>query len=108
MTIGDTALFYHSSCPEPGIVGIVEIVSNAYPDRTQFEPKSKYFDPKATQESPRWFNVDIRFIRKTRLVSLQELRQVPELEEMRILAKGNRLSITPVSRPEWHRIEKLL
>ena len=102
MAVGDQAFFYHSSCPEPGIAGIVEIVSQAYPDATQFDPDSRFFDPKATPETPRWFNVDVRFLRKTRLISLSELRQRPELANMRVLARGNRLSITPVDPDEWH------
>ena len=102
MAVGDQAFFYHSSCPEPGIAGIVEIVSPAYPDATQFDPDSRFFDPKATPEKPRWFNVDVRFLRKTRLISLSELRQRPELANMRVLARGNRLSITPVDPDEWH------
>lgn len=102
MAVGDQAFFYHSSCPEPGIAGIVEIVSPAYPDATQFDPDSRVFDPKATPEKPRWFNVDVRFLRKTRLISLSELRQRPELANMHVLARGNRLSITPVDPDEWH------
>jgi predicted RNA-binding protein with PUA-like domain len=108
MQVGDQVLFYHSSCPEPGIAGLAEVASSAYPDATQFDPKSKYADPKATQETPRWFNVDVKFVRKTRLVPLAELRTYPELAEMRLLAKGSRLSITPVEKPEWKFIEKLL
>jgi len=80
----------------------------AYPDATQFDPTSKYYDPKATPEKPRWFNVEVRFVRKTRLVPLSELRAHPELAHMRILARGNRLSITPVDPREWAFIEKLL
>ena len=101
MAVGDRAFFYHSSCPEPGIAGIVEIVSPAYPDATQFDPESRFFDPKATPDKPRWFNVDVRYQRKTRLLSLSELRRPPELASMRVLARGNRLSITPVDPDEW-------
>ena len=101
MRVGDGVLFYHSSCPEAGIAGIAEVSSSAYPDATQFDPASKYFDPKATSQNPRWFNVDVRFIRKTRLVSIKELRSRPELANMRILQTGNRLSITPVDPAEW-------
>ncbi len=108
MQIGDLAFFYHSSCPQPGIAGIVEISHLAYPDETQFDPASKYYDPKSTRENPRWFNVEVRFLKKTRLLSLKELRSYPELAGMRILQKGNRLSITPVDPSEWVFIEEKL
>ena len=109
MKVGDKVFFYHSSCPEPGIAGVAEVVSAAYPDRTQFDPKSPYFDPKATRETPRWFNVDVRVTKKTRLVGLDELRAHPQLANMRVLQKGNRLSITPVDPAEWKCItEKLM
>jgi len=101
MQIGDQVLFYHSSCPEPGIAGLAEVCTKAYPDETQFDPKSKYYDAKATRESPRWVNVDVRFIKKTRLLGLAELREHRELAGMRLLARGNRLSITPVDPDEW-------
>ena len=101
MRVGDGVFFYHSSCPEAGFAGIAEVSSLAYPDETQFDPVSKYFDPKATSQNPRWFNVDVKFIRKTRLVSIKELRSSPELANMRILQTGNRLSITPVDPAEW-------
>ena len=107
MKVGDGVLFYHSSCPEPGVAGLAKVSSVAYPDETQFLPKNKYFDPKSTRETPRWFNVDVRFIKKTRLVSLQELRDHPQLESLRILQRGNRLSITPVTPAEWKIISKL-
>ena len=101
MRVGDQVFFYHSNCDEPGIVGLAEVSKLAYPDQTQFDPANKYFDPKATPETPRWFNVDVRLKRKTRLVSIKELRSHPELEHMRTLQKGNRLSITPVDPKEW-------
>jgi len=101
MRIGDEVFFYHSSCPEPGIAGIAQVSTAAYPDASQFDPKSPYFDAKAKRDSPRWFNVDVRFVRKTRLVGLAELRSHRELSRMRTLARGNRLSITPVSPDEW-------
>ncbi len=101
MQIGDLAFFYHSSCPQPGIAGIVQISRLAYPDTTQFDPKSKYFDPKSSKENPRWFNVEVTLLEKTRLLPLQELRTYPELTRMRALQKGNRLSITPVDPSEW-------
>ena len=108
MQPGDLAFFYHSSCAQPGIAGIVEVCSLPYPDATQFDPASKYFDPKATPEQPRWQLVDVRFQRKTALLSLDELRQHAALAGMRLLARGNRLSITPVSADEWHFIAGLL
>lgn len=101
MRIGDGVLFYHSSCEEPGIAGLAEVVSTSYPDDTQFDPKSKYYDPKATRENPRWMLVDVRATQKTRLMTLPELRSIPELADMQILRKGNRLSITPVTPAEW-------
>ncbi|HMA31275.1 MAG TPA: EVE domain-containing protein [Casimicrobiaceae bacterium] len=107
MHLGDRALFYHSSCPEPGIAGIVEISRLAYPDTTQFDPQSGYYDAKATREAPRWFNVEVRLIRKTRLVTLAELRAVRGLEDMVVLRRGNRLSITPVTAAEWKIVERL-
>ena len=105
MRVGDLAFFYHSSCDEPGIAGIVEVAHPAYPDATQFDKSSPYYDPKSTPESPRWVNVDVRFVRKTRLISLKELRTYPELADMRLLAKGNRLSIMPVDVSDWKLIE---
>jgi len=101
MAVGDKVFFYHSSCPEPGIAGLAEVATPAYPDRTQFDPDSHYFDPKSTAETPRWMNVDVRITRKIRLIGLAELRAHPELAQMRILQKGNRLSITPVDPAEW-------
>jgi predicted RNA-binding protein with PUA-like domain len=101
MRIGDGVLFYHSSCDEPGIAGIAEVASDAYPDATQFDRKSPYFDGKASRGEPRWYNVDVRALRKTRLVSLDELRKHCELSGMWVLRRGNRLSITPVAPAEW-------
>lgn len=101
MQIGDQAFFYHSSCAEPGIAGLVEICSPPYPDPTQFEPEGHYFDPKSTPEKPRWMLVDVKLVRKTPLLPLSELRLHPELAEMRLLSRGNRLSITPVTPFEW-------
>ena len=108
MQLGDGVLFYHSSCPEPGIAGLARVVSHAYPDPTQFDPKSDYFDPKSTRESPRWMLVDVEFVKKTPLISLAELRKHPQLADMRVLAKGNRLSITPVTEAEWRFITERL
>ena len=107
MFVGDGVFFYHSSCPEPGIAGVAEVARQAYPDRTQFDPESHYFDTKATSENPRWMNVDVRIVRKTRLISLDELRAHPELSGMRTLQKGNRLSIMPVTKHEWDTILNL-
>jgi predicted RNA-binding protein with PUA-like domain len=101
MQVGDGVLFYHSNCDEPGIAGIAEVATQAYPDRLQFIEGHKYFDPKATPETPGWFNVDVRLVRKTRLLSLKEMRDIPELENLRILQRGNRLSITPVDPRDW-------
>jgi predicted RNA-binding protein with PUA-like domain len=108
MQVGDGVLFYHSSCAEPGIAGLAEVISTAYPDATQFDARSKYYDPKATHESPRWMLVDVRATKKTRLIPLAELRAHPELADMYILRRGNRLSITPVTQAEWRSIAALL
>lgn len=108
MRVGDGVLFYHSSCPEPGVVGIAEVASAAYPDATQFDRESKYFDAAATRESPRWFQVDVTLIKKTRLLSLDEMRATPALAAMRVLQRGNRLSITPVTDAEWRTVMALL
>lgn len=102
MRVGDGVLFYHSNCKVPGIAGLAEVAQLAYPDRTQFDPHSPYFDPKSTPENPRWVNVDVRIVRKTRLIPLDELRSHPELARMRVLQRGNRLSITPVDPAEWN------
>ena len=107
MRIGDGVFFYHSSCPEPGIAGLAEVASVAYPDASQFDRKSPYYDKDAKQEAPRWFNVDVRALRKTRLVSLSELKNQKSLAKMVTLRPGNRLSITPVTEAEWKHIQKL-
>ena len=101
MQVGDGVLFYHSNCREPGIAGIARVSSTAYPDATQFKRNGKYFDAKATQEQPRWFNVDVQLVRKIALITIDELRKHAELERMRTLQRGNRLSITPVDPAEW-------
>ena len=106
--IGDGVLFYHSSCEQVGIAGIARVASTAYPDPTQFDPTSKYFDAKSTPDKPRWQQVDVEFLRKTRLLPLAELRQYAPLAEMIVLQKGSRLSITPVSAAEWGFINELL
>jgi len=101
MQVGDGVFFYHSSCPEPGIAGLAEVAKRAYPDRTQFDPASPYYDPKSTPENPRWVNVDVRVVKKIKLIGLDALRAQPELANMRVLQRGNRLSITPVDPAEW-------
>jgi len=108
MQPGDGVLFYHSSCPEPGIAGLAEVASRAYPDASQFDAKSPYFDAKSKTDAPRWLHVDVKLKRKTRLLSLQEMRSLPPLAGMRVLQPGNRLSITPVSPEEWRLICELL
>ena len=107
MRVGDRAFFYHSSCPEPGIAGVVEVSALAYPDATQFDKKSPYFDAKATRAAPRWFNVDVKLVEKTRLIALAELRAQPKLANLITLQRGNRLSITPVDPVDWNFIGKL-
>lgn len=108
MRVGDRAFFYHSSCEQPGIAGIVKIVKRAYPDATQFDRKSRYFDAAATRDNPRWMNVDVKLVKKTRLIPIRELRGHSKLAAMRVLAKGNRLSITPVTAAEWKFIRGLI
>lgn len=107
MKPGDRVLFYHSSCPEPGVAGLAEVASTPYPDDTQFDPKSHYYDPKSTRETPRWTLVDVKVTKKTRLVALAELRAHPDLVDLRILQRGNRLSITPVTAAEYATIVAL-
>ena len=108
MRPGDGVLFYHSSSAQPGIAGLAEVAAPAYPDATQFDPASPYFDAKATPLAPRWLHVDVRLVAKTRLLSLREMRQRPELASMLLLKPGNRLSITPVSSAEWSALQPLL
>jgi predicted RNA-binding protein with PUA-like domain len=108
MQPGDRGFFYHSSCEEPGIVGIVEVSKGAYPDETQFDRKSRYYDPGAARGEPRWFNVDVKFVKKTRVVGLAELRGEKALKNLQVLQRGNRLSITPVTQAEWECIIGLL
>ena len=107
MRVGDRAFFYHSSCAEPGIAGIVEISRLAYPDATQFDPKSAYYDAKSPRDAPRWLHVDVKLVRKIRLVTLPMLRANAGLDDMVVLGRGNRLSITPVTPAEWKVVEKL-
>lgn len=108
MRVGDGVLFYHSSCPEPGIAGLAQVASAPYADPTQFDPASAYHDPKSSPQAPRWVLVDVRLERKTRLLPLVELRGRPELASMRVLQRGNRLSITPVTPQEWRAVRALL
>jgi predicted RNA-binding protein with PUA-like domain len=108
MKVGDGVLFYHSSCPEPGIAGLAEVASPAYTDASQFDRKSPYYDKDSKQDAPRWVNVDVRALKKTRLVSLAEMRKQKPLAKMVTLRPGNRLSITPVTEAEWKHIQKLL
>jgi len=107
MKVGDRAFFYHSSCPVPGIAGVVAVSAAATPDGTQFDPRSKYYDPKATPDAPRWFNVEVTLVEKTRLIPLALLRSPPALAGMTLLQRGNRLSITPVEPAEWSAIVAL-
>lgn len=109
MKKGDLGFFYHSSCKVPGIVGIVEVVKEAYPDHTAWDPESGYYDPKSSPDNPRWLMVDVKYRQKTdQVLSLQQLRSVRGLEDMVLLQKGSRLSIQPVSSREWRTINKLL
>lgn len=105
MEVGDTVLFYHSSCAVPGVYGIARVASSAYPDKTQFDTTSPYYDPRATEDKPLWFNVDVAFVRKlTEPYTLSMMRANKELVEMTVLERGNRLSITPVTEHEYHQI----
>jgi predicted RNA-binding protein with PUA-like domain len=108
MREGDGILFYHSSCAEPGVVGIAEVASAAYPDPTQFQRKSKYFDPASKPDEPRWMLVDVRFVRKLRrIITLAELKASDELEDFALLRRGNRLSVMPVGAAHWRFILNL-
>jgi predicted RNA-binding protein with PUA-like domain len=108
MRIGDGVLFYHSSCPQPGVAGLAEVVSGPYPDPTQFDPDSRYFDGQSRADAPRWLLRDVRLSGKTRLLPLAEMRAAPSLASMRVLQPGNRLSITPVTAQEWQAVLALL
>jgi predicted RNA-binding protein with PUA-like domain len=108
MQVGDGVLFYHSSCAEPGIVGVAQVASTSYPDPTQFDPKSPYYDAKSKPEAPRWMLVDVQMLRQTRTLTLAELRANAALEDLAVLRKGNRLSITPVEPQHWRMISKLM
>ena len=108
MRPGDRVLFYHSSCAEPGIAGLAEVSSAPYPDPTQFDPASPYFDPRSEVSAPRWVLVDVRFVAKSALLSLARLRAEPRLADLQVLRRGNRLSITPVSEAHWEVLDGLL
>jgi len=101
MKVGDGVLFYHSSCPEPGVVGVATVASGTRPDPTQFDAKSPYYDADSKADAPRWLLLDVKALRKTRLLSLPEMRSTPELADMIVLRRGNRLSITPVDEKHW-------
>ena len=108
MSLRDLALFYHSNCDEPGIVGIIEIVRSAYADHTAFDPAEKYFDPKSDRDHPRWFMVDVRLKKKFRRgVLLRDIRTEKKLQKMRLVQKGNRLSIMPVAKAEWSHLLRM-
>jgi len=108
MQLSDLALFYHSNCTQPGIVGNVQVVREAYPDFTAFDPHSPYFDPKSSADNPRWYMVDVKFKRKLgRKIPLKELKQHSELANMQLLKRGNRLSVMPVTAKEWRFILSL-
>ncbi len=105
MKRGDRVFLYHSNVKEPGIVGIAEVVREAYPDFTAWDPESKYYDPKSTPENPRWDMVDVRLVERfPRTITLEELKADPELADMKVVQRGNRLSITPVTEDQWQRI----
>jgi predicted RNA-binding protein with PUA-like domain len=108
MRVGDGVLFYHSSCEVPGIAGIATVASKPYADFSQFDAKSPYHDPKSKREDPRWMLVDVKLAKKTRLMPLDEMRTYPQLADMMVLKRGNRLSITPVSPSEWEFILRKL
>ena len=102
MRVGDEVFFYHSNCKEPGIVGLARVASKPYPDPTQFDPESKYYDPKSSEDNPRWCLVDVRYVRKLkRTITLAELKELPGLDGFALIRKGNRLSIMPVDPAHW-------
>ena len=109
MKKGDLALFWHSSCKEPGIYGIVKVITEQpHPDSTQFVAGSHYYDPKSPSSNPRWWCVDVELVKKTRYVSISSLRSQPELGDLQVLQKGNRLSVTKISDKHWQILSKLL
>jgi len=105
ISVGDEVFIYHSSCKQVGIAGTAKVVTDAYPDPTQFDPESKYYDPKSDKDKPRWFLVDVSFQKKfPQILSLAELKQNPALKDMQLLKRGNRLSIMPITQQEWQSI----
>ncbi len=108
MKKGDLALFWHSSCKEPGIYGIVKVITEPHPDSTQFAASSHYYDPKSGTDNPRWWCVDVQLSQKTRYISINVLRQCPELSDLQVLQKGNRLSVSKISDKHWQILTKLL
>ena len=108
MQVGDQAFFYHSNCKEPGIVGIMKVASAPYPDPTQFDKRSKYYDPKSTPDEPRWMLVDVAYVRKLkRTITLAEIRETKGLDGLLLTRKGNRLSIMPIARKHWDKLLSL-
>jgi predicted RNA-binding protein with PUA-like domain len=108
MQIGDEVFFYHSNCKEPGIVGIMTVASEPYPDPTQFDRKSKYYDPKSSEDDPRWCLVDVEFVRKLdRTITLSEIREAPGLDDLILTRKGNRLSVMPIEKKHWNKLLSL-
>ncbi|MDI9641175.1 EVE domain-containing protein [Geitlerinema splendidum] len=108
MEVGDLAFFYHSNANPSGIVGVIRIAKKAYPDPTQFDPKSKYFDPKSPKDNPRWLSPDVEFVEKfDRVIPLSELKETPGLEDMAVVQRGQRLSVMPVTKDEWEIVLKL-
>jgi len=107
MSIGDQAFFYHSNAKPPGIVGIMQVASEAYPDPTQFDPKSKYYDPTSSKENPRWWLVDMKYIKHIPMITLEMLKANPKLKNMKVIQRGARLSVQPVSKSEWNEILKM-
>lgn len=102
MRPGDLAFFYHSNCKEPGIAGIMKITRAGYPDFTAFDPKEKYFDPKSDPDNPRWYMVDVKYVRSMkRIITLTELKGCPQLTDLPLVRRGNRLSVMPVTKKQW-------
>jgi len=108
MSVGDMVIFWHSSCKNPGIYGIAKVCRDAHPDETQFDITNKYYDAKATVAKPIWWCVDIQFVSQSKYISISQLRKYYELAEMKVLRRGNRLSITPVTSSEWDFIQNLI
>jgi predicted RNA-binding protein with PUA-like domain len=108
MRIGDDVFFYHSSCKEPGVVGIARVASKPYPDPVQFDKTSRYYDAKSDRDNPRWILVDVEFVRKLkRNITLADIKAEKSLEDMILVRRGNRLSIMPVEKKHWEKILSL-